>query len=296
MKRFIYYLFLITSLLGVCVTSCDSDSSLPDENSEKTPRLNKSDSLAMVNIYQKIGPWGHIWDLKDIQTWGGVDIALDLSTNQYRIVGFNFYGSFHGEFPDDFRKLTELRVLGLGGGTLSGQIPSWIGELTNLTYFYISYNQMSGPIPPEIGKLTHLEQLSIGENYVDGSIPEELGNLTSLSKLTIYHTRVSGTIPKSLSKLDKIKQINLDQNQLSGEIPIEILKENVYIGCSDNNITKLSFDVWKDESKVPIPDLQGNRLSGEIPEWVFSTKKWNLNKYFVGRQQQGTGYTNYIKN
>ena len=296
MKRFIYSYLLITCLLGVCITSCESNSSLPDEISDETPRLNKSDSLAMVNIYQKIGPWGHAWDLKNIQTWGGVDIALDLSTNQYRIVGFNFYGTFHGTFPDDFRKLTELRVLGLGGGTLSGQIPSWIGELTNLTYFYTAYNQMSGPIPPEIGKLTHLEQLSIGENYVYGSIPEELVDLTNLSKLTIFHTKVSGTIPKSLSKLDKIKQINLDKNQLSGEFPMEILKENVDIGCSDNNITKLSFDIWKDESKVPIPDLQGNRLSGEIPEWVLSAKKWSKHNFFVDRQQQGYGYTNYIKN
>lgn len=294
MKVFIYFYFLITCLLGACIISCNSNSSLPDETLNVNPRLNESDSLAMVNIYQKIGPWGRDWDLADIRTWGGVDIALDTSTNQYRVVGFNCNGRFHGKFPEDFRKLTELRVLGLGGGTLSGQIPSWIGELTNLIYLYIAYNQMNGPIPPEIGKLTHLEQLSIGENFVDGSIPEELGNLTNLSRLTIYHTKVSGTIPKTLSKLNKIKQINFDKNQLSGEFPMEILKNGVYIGCLNNNISKLSFDVWK-EPKVSLPNLQGNRLSGELPGWVFGTKNWDSYDIYVGRQQQGYGYTNYIK-
>lgn len=293
MKAFIIWGFFIVCVLGGCIVGCDSNSSLPEEPHDSIPRLNESDSLAMVNIYQKIGPWGHDWNLKDIKTWGGVDIALDLSTNQYRIVGFNYNGRFHGKFPDDFRKLTELRVLGLGGGTLSGQIPSWIGELTNLTYLYIATNQMSGPIPPEIGKLTKLERITIGNNFIDGPLPEELGNLTNLIYLTIYHTKVSGAIPKSLNKLNKIEQIILDKNQLSGEFPVEILKQGVYIGCVDNNITKLSFDVWKDESKVVPPDLQGNRLSGEIPEWVFDTKNWNLCGFLVDRQQQGYGYTNY---
>lgn len=295
MKRSINKCFLIVCLLVVCVIGCNTNSSLRDETLNATPRLNKSDSLAMVNVYQKNGPWGLDWDLKDIKTWGGVDIALDISTNQYRIVGFNYYGSFHGKFPDDFRKLTELRVLGLGGGTLSGQIPSWIGELTNLIYFYIGYNHMSGPIPSEIGKLTHLEQLTIGENFVDGSLPEELGNLINLCQLTIYHTKISGVIPKSLRKLSKIRRVNFNKNQLSGEFPIEILKENVYISCLDNNIAKLSFDIWKDALSVSLPDLQGNRLTGELPEWVFGTKKWSLYDIYVGRQQQGYGYTNYIK-
>lgn len=293
MKTFIIWSFFIVCVLGGCIVGCDSNSSLPEEPHDSIPRLNESDSLAMVNIYQKIGPWGHDWNLKDIKTWGGVDIALDLSTNQYRIVGFNYNGHFHGKFPDDFRKLTELRVLGLGGGTISGQIPSWIGELTNLTYLYIATNQMSGPIPPEIGKLTKLEQLTIGENFVDGSLPEELGNLTNLWKLTICRTKVSGTIPKSLSKLDKIKIMDLDENQLSGDFPIELLKLDAFIGCADNNITNLSFDAWKDDTGVGTPDLQGNRLSGEIPEWVFDTQKWKSRGFYVGRQQQGYGYTNY---
>lgn len=293
MKTISIIRFFIICILAGCAVSCSSNGPSLEEPKDTVPHLNESDSLAMVNIYKKIGPWGYDWDLKDIKTWGGVDIALETSSNQYRIVGFNYYGSFSGEIPDDFRKLTELRVLGLGGGTLSGHIPSWIGELTNLIYLYIGFNQISGPIPPEIGKLTKLEQLTIGKNFVDGPLPEELGNLTNLWKLVICDTKVSGSIPKSLSKLNKLKYIDFDNNQLSGEFPIEILKDGVYIGCLNNNITKLSFEVWKDELRVGPPDLQGNRLSGEIPEWVFNTKKWHSYGFFVGRQQKDYGYTNY---
>ncbi|NVK93616.1 leucine-rich repeat domain-containing protein [Bacteroides sp. L10-4] len=293
MKTISVIRLFIIYMLAACTISCNSNVPSLEEPKDTAPHLNESDSLAMVNIYKKIGPWGYDWDLKDIQTWGGVDIALETSTNQYRIVGFNYYGSFSGEFPDDFRKLTELRVLGLGGGTLSGQIPSWIGELTNLIYLYIGFNQISGPIPPEIGKLTNLEQLTIGNNFVNGPLPEELGNLANLQKLVICDTKVSGSIPKSLGKLDKIKNIVFHNNQLSGEFPIEILKYGVYIGCWNNNITKLSFDAWKDEPRISPPDLQGNRLSGELPEWVFNTKNWHSLKFHVSKQQEGYGYTNY---
>lgn len=286
MRKYSFFILLL-----LCCFACSDDNKL-EKKRDALPHLNKSDSLAMVAIYQKIGPWAQGWDLKDITTWGGVEIALDTSANEYRIVKFNYFGTFHDYIPEEFRALKELRHLGLGSGHLKGSIPSWIGELTNLEYLYIAYNDVSGDIPPEIGLLTNLKQLTLGVNRLSGKLPEELGNLKSLEMLTIMDTRISGTIPKSLSKLKNIKQINLLKNQLSGEFPMEILKPSVVVDCSYNNITKLSYDSWKN-SDIWMPDLQFNRLSGEIPDWVKQTASWKKFGFYVGNQQEEYGYTNF---
>lgn len=287
-------MFLIIMLVVFgSLTSCKQKDNTRKESFQQMPYLNKSDSLSMIQIYKKIGPWGKDWDLRDIQTWGGVDIALDESTNQYRIVAFNSYGSFSGKIPDDFRKLTELRILGLGGGELSGNIPEWIGELTNLTYLYIGLNRISGTIPKSIGRLKKLETLIIGGNKVSGYLPEEIGQLENLRTLQIMQTDVGGSIPKSLKNLKNIEQIYLDGNHLSGEFPIEILKPGIIVRCQDNDITGLDFSIWRDDIKITPPDLQGNRLSGEIPKWVTRTKKWEICNYLVDAQQTKYGYYNY---
>lgn len=245
----------------------------------------------MVTIYKKIGPWGNVWNLHDIATWGGVGITLDTLANEFRIVSFNFHGNFHGSIPYDFSKLAELRHLSISGGSLNGHIPSWIGDLTKLEYLYIGNNQIEGKIPPSIGKLTRLKQLILGNNYINSKIPNELGELYNLEILTIMNTHISGEIPKSLSKLKNIRQINLIKNQLSGEFPIEILKPATTIDCSYNKIKELSFKVWKMDN-ICLPDLQQNRLTGVIPDWVKKTNNWKKFHFYIENQQKSYGYSN----
>lgn len=280
--------------LGLFVVSCSSD--LPSEGqSDASPRLNVSDSLAMVNIYKEIGPWGNKWDLEDINTWGGVQVALDLDYNEYRIVGFEYYnGSFHGYFPEDFRKLTELRRLAVCGGTLSGDIPSWIGELKHLQYLALADNQMTGAIPEEIGNLVNLQKLMIANNRVCGELPESLGNLVNVYRLTINRTLVEGEIPKSLKNMKSVEVMDLDNNRLSGRFPIEILNGRLAVDCTNNYITELPFEVWKDDFVGGPPILEGNMLKGTIPDWVFETKKWELyGTMSTDRQKKGYGYDNF---
>ena len=134
--------FFIQKIIGfmaflMLFVSCSSEEG--SMFADNTPKLNKSDSLAN-------------WDLKNIKTWGGVEIAYDLDKNEYRIVGLEYYGgSFGGDFPEDLRKLTELRRLAITGGSLSGQIPEWIGELKHLYYLALGSNNMFGEIPQSIG-------------------------------------------------------------------------------------------------------------------------------------------------
>lgn len=282
-------------ILCILAMSCSSDFTTSPPT-KQVPYLNTSDSLAMVNIYKTIGPWGDEWDLNDIKTWGGVEIALDLDFNEYRIVGFQYYfGRFHGYLPEDFRKLKELRKLAICGGTLSGNIPSWIGELTNLQYLAISDNNIGGEIPKEIGNLVNLQKLMITNNFVSGTLPESLGNLKKVYRLSIYGTNIEGEIPKSLANMTSAIVMDLNDNQLTGRFPIEILTNTrLHVDCSNNNIIELPFEVWKDDFVGSPPNLQENMLSGEIPEFVFKTEKWkNYNRSSVSRQKEGFGYSNY---
>lgn len=300
LKKKIHFLFRSPAIGWVCLLfclfnfSCSSDDDTPPAPS--SPRLNESDSLAMVNIYKAIGPWGYEWDLENIQTWGGVQIALDLDFNEYRIVGFEYYnGTFSGVFPEDFRKLTELRVLAISGGDLSGEIPEWIGELKHLQYLAIGENCMTGKIPESIGELTDLERLIISSNQIGGKLPESLGNLTKVYRLTIVNTQVEGEIPKSLKNMKSAIVMDLANNRLSGRFPIEILtNKRLAVGCENNFITELPFEVWKDDFVGSPPYLEGNMLSGTIPDWVFETDKWNeYGDISVVKQKEGYGYSNY---
>jgi hypothetical protein len=293
MKRTVFVLAILL-MISLAWTACSSDDKeqtpLPSE-----PRLNTSDSLALVSIYQKIGPWKQPWDFNDITTWNGVQTALDKSTNEIRVVGFEVYhGDFRGVFPKEFCQLTELRRLVVTGGTIGGIIPEDIGKLKNLIYLCVADNNLSGTIPESIGELTELQQLDFRNTKLAGTIPESIGNLVNMVELYIFGTNVSGNIPKGIANMKHLKTAALFNNRLSGRFPVEILKDDIFIICEDNDITELPFEIWNDSLACVPPILKRNRLSGEIPEWVKKTKKWNrYASVCISTQQDGYGYSNY---
>jgi Leucine-rich repeat (LRR) protein len=285
-------------LLGLSFMSCSNDIEsppLPEIPVKKLPPLNVSDSLALVKIYKQCGPWDTEWDLKDITTWTGVKVALNETTKELRVVGFEDHdGSFRGEFPKEFCQLTELRTLAVSGGFMHGKIPEEIGNLKHLYYLCIQDNRMDGEIPRSIGKLTNLYELALGFNRLSGSIPEEIGNLANLEYLKINETDISGEIPKTIGKLKKLKYANLMNNKLSGAFPAEAIQHQFQFVCENNNIESFPFEFWKDDNPNYPPVLKRNCLSGEIPEWVFKTEKWKkFANSFLIPQKKNYGYSNY---
>lgn len=65
--------YFVILLFAFIVTCCDSNK-VEDikTNLPQSPSLNKQDSILMIEIYNKIGPWGNKWDLHNIQTWDRV--------------------------------------------------------------------------------------------------------------------------------------------------------------------------------------------------------------------------------
>lgn len=293
MKKVVIYL-LLCCLFSLTWTACSSDDN-EQAVSPKEPRLNASDSIALVSIYQKIGPWKQTWNLNDITTWDGVQTALDTLNNEIRVVGFEVYqGQFHGEFPKEFCELTELRRLVVTGGTLGGTLPSEIGRLKKLYYLCVAVNNLTGNIPEQIGELTELRYLDFSITQLVGSIPESIGNLVNMENIYICHTNIGGNLPKGIANMKRLKMAMFSNNKLSGSFPAEILKNNISIACEDNDFTDLPFEIWDDDKDCLPPILKRNRLSGKIPEWVKNTKKWNLYApVCISTQQDGYGYSNY---
>ncbi len=292
-KEIIIYLLLCCSFT-MSWTACSSDDN-EQADLPKEPRLNASDSTALVSIYQKIGPWKRPWDFNDFTTWNGVQTALDTLTNEIRVVGFEVYhGQFHGEFPKEFCELTELRRLVVTGGTLSGAIPPEIGILKKLYYLCVADNDLTGNIPETIGELTKLRQLDFRNTQLVGSIPESIGKLVNMEYLFIYNTNIGGNLPRGIANMNHLKMAVFSNNNLSGRFPEEILKNDISIVCEDNDFTELPFEIWDDDKDCLPPVLKRNRLSGKIPEWVKNTKKWNLYApVCISTQQEGYGYSNY---
>ena len=178
---------------------------------------------------------------------------------------------------------------------MQGNIPNDIGKLKNLIILVIADNNVTGVIPESIGELTSLRMLQLSNNLLSGTVPESIGNLKNLEFLYITRTKVSGNVPKGIANMNKLKLIDLSSNKFSGTFPIEILKNNILIECDNNNITELPLEVWNDSSDCVPPLLQGNRLSGEIPEHIKHTKKWEqYNVICTNHQQKGYGYSNVI--
>ena len=290
MKKALLFTLFISTMLFAC---CSKDEA--EDMGQMPPRLSKSDSLALVKIYQEIGPWGRVWDLKDVSTWSNFQAFLDSAANEYRVWSFEIYnGKCRGTLPKEICDLTELRVLAIFGGTMDGEIPEDIGRLKHLIGLRFGYNNMSGHIPVSVGELTNLTRLDIVKTKISDTIPESVGNLTEMIRMDLYDNQLTGNFPKSLKNLKKLMVIDLENNHLSGTFPIEVLTGSnpCYINLKNNDITELPFEVWDDDFVANEPPvLVKNRLSGHVPEWVLKTKKWKeLGQCTTDDQKEGYGY------
>lgn len=268
MKR-IFYLLLLGVLWG-----CSNDDT-PVPSGPARPAMNKQDSLAIVAYYHsmKCAEWKepYHWDIKDYTTWGGIEGALDVEKNEYRVI----------------RVIVPIPQLLPDGYSL----PPELGNLTMLRVLRVFGDERaSGGIPKEIFNCP-LEELQIVGKGFTGTIPKEIGKVKeTLQWLKIAGTSIGGEIPEEITALQKVEgMVMLDDNNFEGKVPLFLRELPCPTLLSYNYFTEMDWRYFT-EDIGHIPFLEFNCLSGEIPDEVLATERWKDYYLHINVQKKGYGY------
>ena len=258
--------------------ACSSDEEVPKVPKGPTrPTMNVEDSLVMVAYYHsmKCAEWKepYHWDITDYTTWGDVTAALDTAKNEYRIVKIRVsdpsYLPAGYSLPPELGNLPYLTWLEISGDErATGGIPKEIFNCP-LELLYITGRGFGGEIPKEIGKVADTMKwlYIIGTSFY--KLPEEIGLLCNLENPAwLYNNKFKGTPPLSVRDLPQGAQLE------------------------DNYFTEMEWRFFTDDIGW-VPPLKRNCFSGEIPEEVFATKKWEIYKVNISPQREGYGFSNY---
>ena len=187
---------------------------------------------------------------------------------------------------------------------LSGELPAELFLLTSLTDLnFVGCTGLEGPIPPGIGNLTNLTNLQMSNVPFTGTIPKEIGQLNQLRSLGLYNTKLELPLPDEFFGLENISSILLQQNvNFNGPLPIGFGQMKTHANRLSIRLENCNFTGTIPVEWVGLPDItaqlriQGNRLSGTIPDLVkqhtcWSPSVWNPALY-ICPQQPGYGFDN----
>ncbi|KAG7583378.1 Leucine-rich repeat [Arabidopsis suecica] len=202
-----------------------------------------------------------------------------------------------GQVPPTISNLTQLTKLKLPFNDLTGSLPL-VQNLTKLSWLELSYNHFSGTIPSSLFNMPFLSYLSLKENNLNGSI--EAPNSSSSSRLEHLYlgkNHFEGKILEPISKLINLKE--LDLSYLNTSYPIDLslfssLKSLLLLDLSGDWISQASLssdsyisstlealylkqcnisdfpNILKTVHNLESIDVSHNRISGKIPEWLWS--------------------------
>ncbi|KAK7412783.1 hypothetical protein VNO78_04404 [Psophocarpus tetragonolobus] len=167
---------------------------------------------------------------------------------------------------------------------LTGQLSGDIGSLSELTNLDLSYNRgLTGPLPSEIGKLKKLSRLILVSCGFTGRIPDEIGSLQQLEFLSLNSNNFVGPIPPSTGNLSNLTWLDLDDNHLNGSIPVSS-------GTTPGlDMLHNALHLYFNSLQLPVfLHLGKNRLSGEIPPKLFSSKMTLIHVIFDSNKLVGS--------
>lgn len=292
---------------------------------EMAPVSRRSDSLALVAIYNAIGStesWNpdRLWDLnKPMSDWYGIKL-----NDEGRVINLKFLKATVKEdwtIPDAISELTELTDLRFIDCKVTGTMPEGIYDLTKLVSLYLTNNTVAWSLSPRIAGMTNLKDLYIDQNpNITGTIPTEVGQLKKLVNFNVSQTGITGAIPAEMSGCDALVNLMAFKTNITG-IPDNFDKwgslklVQVYgnkgltgpLPASLGHGAKLT-SIWMYECNFEgnIPEswsnlpstctqirIQDNKLSGVIPAAVrahANWSRWTADKYIL-KQQEGYGLT-----
>ncbi|XP_022727892.1 receptor-like protein 12 [Durio zibethinus] len=187
--------------------------------------------------------------------------------------------NLYGKIPPSLGNLTQLTLLSFAYNQLTGQFPSWLENLGQLTYLSLAANQLMSPIPFWLGNLTQLTILDLGQNKLQGEIPQSIFNLGNLRTLYLHANQLNGTLRfESFLNLGNLIELQLSGNYLSLLTNITInrtVSKFRNLGLAFCNLPEFP-DFLREQDKLEILELSGNKIHGQIPKWVWEMSKESL--------------------
>ncbi|KAF9614675.1 hypothetical protein IFM89_019803 [Coptis chinensis] len=207
------------------------------------------------NVVNVLLDWDDVHN-GDHCSWRGVSC----DNHSFSVVSLNLSNlNLGGEISPSIGDLRNLQSIDLKGNHLTGQIPDEIGNCGDLRTLDLSGNLLYGDIPFSISKLKQLEELNLKNNQLTGPIPSTLSQIPNLKNLDVRGNNLTGTIPDNIGNCTSFEILDISYNQITGEIPynigfLQVATLLMYWLFIAVNATRRS--------------LQGNRLSGKIPEVI----------------------------
>ncbi|KAI8556389.1 hypothetical protein RHMOL_Rhmol05G0249100 [Rhododendron molle] len=230
---------------------------------------------------------------------GPLSFLCSISTQWPKIIFLDLSDNLiSGELPYCLSRFEQLTIISLANNNLYGEIPSSIGSLSFIQTLNLRDNNLSGEIPSSLKRCTKLSIIDFRGNRFTGIVPAWLGtHLTSLLVLILRSNEFKGSIPRQICHLNRIQILDFSQNHLSGSIPPCFSNFTVLVETKNSNATT-SFEYyantdpildistyvpnalvqWKGKDQeygknlglLKTIDLSSNRLSGKIPDQVWS--------------------------
>ncbi|KAG7578711.1 Leucine-rich repeat [Arabidopsis thaliana x Arabidopsis arenosa] len=181
------------------------------------------------------------------------------------------------------QNLTKLSIIVLSNNHFSGTIPSSLFTMPFLSYLSLNENNLNGPIEaPNSSSSSRLEHLHLGENHFEGKILEPISKLINLKELDLSYLKTSYPIDLSLfSSLKSLLLLDLSgdwisQASLSSDSYIPTTLEALCLKYC--NISDFP-NIIKTLQNLEYIALSNNRISGKIPEWLWSIPR--LSSVFI---------------
>eukprot|EP01018_Ginkgo_biloba_P002069 Gb_24543 [translate_table: standard] len=184
--------------------------------------------------------------------------------------------SFTGMLPQRLGRNYKLRELDVSSNRFTGSIPPDLcagGKLFKLIMFN---NNFSGEIPPSLARCATLWRFRIAGNMLTGRIPQGFGSLQNFTFMDFSSNNLSGPgLPSDLCNAPRLQFINVSYNRhLGGGLPAHIWSTpslQIFSATFSNISGKIPS--FKNCNFLYKLELQGNALSGSIPEDVGHCQK-----------------------
>ncbi|GJM60409.1 hypothetical protein [Persicobacter diffluens] len=149
-----------------------------------------------------------------------------------------------------FYQLTELEVLRFwyGAFDLTEEVSNF-KNLKKLEYRYLYYGDLVNPLNSGFAKCLKLESLEIESAGDLTFATTDFEHLQNLKKITFYESGLN-FIPAWVLKIEGLESFNIIHNEISNISDLQKM----------TNLKRLY--------------VQANKLSGDIPEWIWAKKDW----------------------